>query len=241
MLKNIYSLILKIIDDFKYGSLSNDSIVIFSQEGEELILKRLSDDKDYDFSLNDNKFYIDIGCNDHRRYSNTYYLWNKFNWTGINIDINESMINKMKKNRNNDVNLTGFLSSNIYEKEFTFFYEDALSTSDNNKVNIAKSVGYDVSETKKISSITFDKIISHIPKNNGVGFLNIDIESDEDAIEIIKTFFEKGICPDVICCDFDKKSLDDVKNSKLIEIIQIKNYHFFAKLYNSSFFVKYDS
>lgn len=238
MIKNIYSLILKIIDDFKYGSLSNDSIVIFSQEGEELLLKRISDDKDFKFNLNNNKFYIDIGCNDHIRFSNTYYLWKKFNWTGINIDVNESMINKMKKIRNKDINLTGFLSSDSYEKEFTFFYEDVLSTSDAKKVNLVKSEGYEVSEIKKIPSIKFDELKSCIPKNNDIGFLNIDIESNEDAQKIIKLFFKNEIYPDLICCDFDNKTLNNIKNSKLIEIIQMQKYYFFAKLYNSAFFVK---
>ena len=115
-------------------------------------------------------------------------MWKKFNWTGINIDVNESMINRMKKIRNKDINLTGFLSRDSYEKEFTFFYEDALSTSDSKKVNLVKSEGYEVSETKKISSIKFEELKSYIPKNNDIGFLNIDIESNEEAQEIINYF-----------------------------------------------------
>lgn len=84
--KKVLSKILKIfLSDYRYGQL------VFSQEGEELILSRL-------FGYKTNGYYVDIGCYNPKRFSNTYSFYLN-GWRGINIDANIDTIKLFKKYR----------------------------------------------------------------------------------------------------------------------------------------------
>ena len=58
--------------------LNSHENIYFSQEGEDVILRRIFEDQK-------NGFYIDIGAHHPKRFSNTYYFYDR-GWEGINID-----------------------------------------------------------------------------------------------------------------------------------------------------------
>lgn len=50
-----------------------------------------------------NGIFLDIGCNDPKIISNTFLLENKFNWTGVLIDIDQNYIDMCTKERSSNV------------------------------------------------------------------------------------------------------------------------------------------
>ena len=48
-----------------------------------------------------NGCYIEIGAGHYKKQNNTYYLENKYNWTGISIDIEQPMVDIFNNNRKN--------------------------------------------------------------------------------------------------------------------------------------------
>lgn len=69
----------------------------YSQEGEDLILKRF-------FSNKEKGFYIDIGAHHPKRFSNTYLFYSK-GWNGINIDAMPGSMRLFNQIRKRDLNL----------------------------------------------------------------------------------------------------------------------------------------
>ena len=86
--------------------------ISYSQCGEDMILKIL-------FGKNKRKgFYVDVGCNNPIQNNNTFKLYLK-GWKGINIDGNQSLIDKCKRLRKRDLCLNEIVSSEI--REIIFF------------------------------------------------------------------------------------------------------------------------
>ena len=66
------------IGEFRDRHIAGFSVRSYSQEGEDMILRRIFGDKRLGF-------YVDVGAHDPRRFSNTYYFY-KRGWRGINIE-----------------------------------------------------------------------------------------------------------------------------------------------------------
>ena len=75
----------------------------FSQANEEKIISEL-------FKKKPKGFYIDVGCYNPRKYSNTALLYKK-GWTGINIDAEKKNLKWFKIFRKRDINLNFFISN----------------------------------------------------------------------------------------------------------------------------------
>jgi len=63
----------------------------YSQEGEDMILRRIFED-------NETGFYVDVGAHHPARFSNTNYFY-KRGWRGLNIDAMPGSMSKFKKYR----------------------------------------------------------------------------------------------------------------------------------------------
>ena len=73
--------------------------------------------------------YIDVGCNHPRKYNNTYLLY-KRGWTGINIDLDETLIKELNIIRKKDHNVQKMVGSlDGEEKEIYYYHErSAINT-----------------------------------------------------------------------------------------------------------------
>ena len=98
----------------KYASLS------YSQEGEDMILKRIFNEKK-------NGFYIDVGAHHPKRFSNTHYFYLK-GWRGINIDAMPSSMKLFNKQRPKDINLEIAISDKKEVLTYYGFNESALNS-----------------------------------------------------------------------------------------------------------------
>lgn len=94
----------------------------YSQEGEDIILRRI-------FECKTNGFYIDVGAHHPKRFSNTYLFYKK-GWNGINIDAMPGSMVLFRKLRSRDINIEAAITNEKREMSFFMFDEPALNTFD---------------------------------------------------------------------------------------------------------------
>ncbi len=154
--------------------------ISFSELGEDLIvLSYFSAEKSCRQYI-----YVDVGAFDPISLSTTLLLYKK-GWRGINIDANSKAIEKFKKLRPKDYNVTAAIS-NCEEKAYYYEYPigaaNRISQLDDNPHSlcneqpIAKTVVYTTTLTKILDSSPFSGC--------NIDYLNIDCEGyDKQVIE----------------------------------------------------------
>lgn len=98
----------------------------FSQEGEDLILKKI-------FERQKKGFYVDVGAHHPFRFSNTYLFYKK-GWRGINLDAMPESMKLFKKYRPRDINLEIPIGESDRELTYHIFNEPALNTFDASRI-----------------------------------------------------------------------------------------------------------
>ena len=152
----------------------------FSQNNEEEILLNLFKDKK-------NGFYVDVGCHHPKRFSNTAALYKK-GWSGINIDPDLTNLKLWNLFRKRDLRLDYFISNKEKEVQYHIFKDKALNGNlKKDRIKILKNLGHKLQKTKKLKTITLDKILkTYRPELNEIDLLDIDVEGyDLDVLKSI--------------------------------------------------------
>ena len=97
-------------------------MVAFSQEGEDLILRRI-------FEGQVGGFYVDVGAHHPSRFSNTFHFY-RHGWRGINIDPNPDAVALFRRVRPEDINLCLGVAEVDGSMPYYLFDEPALNTLD---------------------------------------------------------------------------------------------------------------
>ncbi|TLG77619.1 FkbM family methyltransferase [Methylocystis sp. B8] len=142
----------------------------YSQDGEDMILRRLFEDKACGF-------YVDVGAHHPFRFSNTCYFYRR-GWSGINIDPNPEAIKAFQRDRPSDINVCVGVSDAAGELSFHFFNEPALNTFDAElAVERARLPGYRLLETRSVPVRRLEDLLTaHLPPDKQIDFLSIDVE-----------------------------------------------------------------
>ena len=114
------------------------SIKSYSQEGEDMILRRV-------FENQKTGFYVDVGAHHPFRFSNTYYFY-KQGWQGINIDAMPESMDVFRRFRKRDINIESGVALNDAKIPYFVFKEKALNTFDDVLAQQYKSAGYDAAK-----------------------------------------------------------------------------------------------
>jgi FkbM family methyltransferase len=150
--------------------------VHFSQFGEDAMLAEFLKHKT-------GGFYVDVGCHDPFRYSNTYLLHKLLGWRGINIDADINAIKRFEVERPGDVNLNVGIGLIEGRMSFTTFADGAVNTFDaalaaRQKVNFGEPRLVDVS-VRRLSAVLSESL----PPETEVDYLNVDCEGlDEEVL-----------------------------------------------------------
>ncbi|GAB4401192.1 MAG: hypothetical protein OHK0053_23580 [Microscillaceae bacterium] len=223
-IKAIKSLILG--DTF---SKKNDFINLsFSQEGEDLIIKRYFEGKKTEL------FYVDAGAHHPFRYSNTAIFY-KTGSRGINIDADIDAIELFFKERPRDINIHSGVGLKEGSQKFYEFKEKALSTFSPEIYQERVDKGFAINRIVNVSIQSIEKILSGINLNLEIDFLNIDIEGFD--FEALQSNNWDKYRPKLILIeirDFDPENLTD----RVSNFLRSKNYRFYAKTVKTVFFEK---
>lgn len=234
MLKKLIKLILSknTIDklvDMKNNYFNGYSLRSYSQEGEDMILRRLLERQTAGF-------YVDVGAHHPKRFSNTYFFYNK-GWRGINIDAMPNSMKLFKKIRPRDINIEKPISDKKEILTYYAFNEPALNGFSKELSEQRDGQGnYFIQFTKDIETATLEEILDeNLPRQQEIDFLSIDVEG-LDYMVLKSNNFEK-YKPKVILIEILGSSLADIDNHEISKFLKKQNYSMYAKAVNTIFFV----
>ena len=142
----------------------------FSQEGEEIILRRF-------FNYKNTGFYVDIGAYHPQKFSNTYKLYT-LGWRGINIDATPNSMLAFNNLRPKDINIQEAIAEHAQTIKFFQFDEGALNTFDASKALKIEAGGqYKLVNTHLIKTKKLSEILDlNISPGQTIDFFSIDVE-----------------------------------------------------------------
>jgi FkbM family methyltransferase len=234
-IKNIIKIILsakvkKFISGLKNNYLDGYSLKSYSQEGEDMILRRL-------FENQATGFYVDVGAHHPKRFSNTYFFYKK-GWRGINIDAMPNSMNLFNKIRARDINIEKPVSDEKQVLTYYAFNESALNGFSKELSEERDGKGtYFIEFTKDIETVTLEKILdSNLPENQQIDFLSIDVEG-LDLIVLKSNNFDK-YKPKVILIEVLGSRLSDIESNEITSYLRNKEYVVYAKAVNTVIFIQ---
>lgn len=209
------------------------SIKSYSQEGEDMILRRIFDKKK-------NGFFVDVGAYHPKKFSNTYYFY-KLGWKGINIDAMPGSMKKFNPIRKRDINLEIPVSSKKQTLTYYAFNEPALN-SFNKELSYSRNGkdGYKIIFEKDIETFTLSEILDkYLPKEiKEIDFMSIDVETFD--FDVLKSNNWDKYKPLIVLIEDLYFRINDLSTSQIYGFLKDFNYDFFAKTVNTHFFKRND-
>lgn len=197
----------------------------FSQHGEDFLLHQL-------FDNSKNGFFVEVGCIDGRRFSNTLFF-EEMGWKGICVEAHSDYIQWLSENRPSSHIVHAAVGENDAEQvEFFANSRGSLSTLDKTKENeFAANYGAYFSgfEVQKIPMMTLNTIFSKLGVDH-IDFLSIDIEGSE--VQALKGMDLQRFRPTVMVLESDSKS----QKAQMEDILLPAGYHFITSLSENLFY-----
>ncbi|NIG54440.1 FkbM family methyltransferase [Chitinophaga sp. Cy-1792] len=220
--KNITkSLVTRLFPKLRY------SVLAYSSEGEDLILKRIFDEKK-------DGVYVDVGAHHPFRFSNTYLFYKK-NWRGINIDPRPGTMALFNKHRPGDTNLEMGVSREPQHLTYSIFNEPALNTFSEERVReYTQKECYKVIDSKKIETMPLAAILDRHLKSTTIDFMTIDVEGMD--LEVLRSNNWHKYRPAIVLVESTPYELEKGNNSELLKFMDQKGYGLFAKTFYTYFF-----
>ena len=199
--------------------------IYFSEQGEDILLERYIGKKD--------GFYVDIGAYHPDRVSSTKKFYLK-GWSGINIDPNPVTIKQFLKKRGRDININVGVADIDSELDFYFISaESTCNTFDKDRYETEYRLNGEEASILKIKVTPINNILEkHLPTNQHIDFINLDVESYEMKILTAFDFAKYG--PDYFLIE-DLTFLDanvdfmDFSKSPLYQLMKQNGYIVAAK------------
>lgn len=203
--------------------------ISYSQEGEDLILLRIHEDKKFGF-------YVDIGAHHPHRFSNTY-LFYKRGWRGIVVDPLPSMAPKFAKHRPRDIAVQRGVAANPAMLKYYLFNDGALNTFDE---SLAKkrleNPRWQLVSVADIECVTLTQIFNdYLPKNvDVIDILSVDIEGYD--LDVLRSNDWSRYRPETVVVECLDSSLETINTDPVAVFMRTVGYSFFAKAFNSVIF-----
>jgi len=206
------------------------AIKSYSQEGEDMILKRIFEGEKAV------GFYIDVGAHHPKRFSNTYYFY-KRGWSGINIDAKPGCMKIFKKIRLRDINLEFAISNKRQNLIYYCFNEPALNGfSKTLSIERNKKEEYKIIDEIKIETLTLAEVLdAYLPSNTTIDFLSVDVEGLD--FQVLASNDWSKYKPNVVLVEDLNFSFDSPDNSKIYKLLIDKDYQLVAKTMNTVFYI----
>ncbi len=204
----------------------------YSQEGEDLVINRLTQGKQ-------NGFYIEIGCHHPFRFSNTYFLYRN-GWKGICIDPLPGTKKLFNKWRPRDITLEMGISETASTLEYYMFNEPALNTfnadlaHERNKLN-----EYKIIDVKKIATNTLETILENLKITKEIDLFSIDVEGFD--LEVLKSNNWSKFKPKIIIVECLTADLLHLQNDEICKFLQMQGYQPYAKTGYSVIFTQQET
>lgn len=198
----------------------------YSQEGEDMILRRI-------FEKQKQGFYIDIGAHHPKRFSNTYFFYQR-GWRGINIDAMPDSMKPFNKIRPKDINIEKPISSKKEVLTYYIFNEPAINSFSKDLSEYRNNADnpYYIVDTKSIETSSLEETLDkNMPQNQIIDFMSIDVEG-LDFMVLKSNNFEK-YKPKVILIEILSDSLEEILDNEITTFMFSNSYKVYAKAANT--------
>lgn len=203
-----------------------ESFVSYSQFGEDTLIQNLLD-------LNVKGYYVDVGCNEPIRYSNTWQLYLK-GWKGLAIDANRNLIEQFAATRPRDTAVTAAISSKSENVDFFFSRESHLVSGIGKSTDTPWQRLEQNSDVVRYRTSRLDEILAQHNTPCDFDFLNIDTEGNER--DVLISLDLSTYRPRLICVEIHKLCLDSLNESDVVSLLYQHNYQLVAYAKPSAFF-----
>lgn len=210
--------------------MENKGKLIYSQEGEDIIIERI-------LGIKDAGYYIDVGAFEPKKFSNTYYFYKK-GWRGINIEPNPDKFSLFNEQRKKDINLNIAISDSESELDYYRFKVSAYNTFVKQRYqevmdkNRSEYLGKVKIKTYKLSKI----LDEYLPKDKHIDFLSIDTEGLE--VDVLKSNDWSKYKPELIVIEIVSDSIHSIFETQAHEMLYQLGYIFSAKTFNTCFYLR---
>jgi FkbM family methyltransferase len=142
--------------------------------------------------------YLDVGAYHPLEGNNTYLLYKKKNWRGVNIDVNPLSIKLFQRSRKGDLNINSAISN---KKGVTaFYFRKKINMLNTLNKKIAKLQFKNGFQKKQIKTNTLNNILRESKYvNKKIDFFNLDVEGHE--LQVLKSINLKKYKPTLICVE----------------------------------------
>lgn len=199
----------------------------YSQEGEDMILRRI-------FQERTDGFYVDVGAYHPKHLSNTYYFYRR-GWCGINIDAMPGSMELFRQMRTRDINIEAAIAIDNLERSFYIFNGRALNTLDVQLAAQRTNGEIHVVETRKVKTRRLDDILTEwLPAGRQIQFMSIDVEGFD--LEVLKSNNWSLFRPELILVEAWDLDLTKSETHPLVKYLAQQNYALTGKAYSTAFF-----
>ena len=231
---NIFKLVKELIKLFEERVfLKIQSNFSFSQEGEDVLLKRIL------WNI-DNGFFVDIGAYHPWQYSNTFLFYRK-GWKGINIDAKPGSMKEFNLLRPRDINLEIAVGSESEKIKFFMFNEPGLNTFCEQTARSRDGLNhYKLIDTCEVKMSKLEDILDqYMPVDvKEISFMTIDVEDFEYEV-LCSNNWDKYSPRLIIIEQLGLYELNSVYETKTAKLLISKGYRIFSKLKNSIVYLKF--
>lgn len=204
------------------------AIKSYSQEGEDMILRRMFEDKA-------TGFYVDVGAHHPRRFSNTYYFYRR-GWRGVNVEPNPDALAIFQSVRKRDINLQCGVA--LAEQSLTYykFDEPALNTFDETLVdNRLAQTDYQLVEKITVPVRRLAKLFDEVlPRDQRIDFMTVDVEGFD--LQVLQSNDWEKYRPAVVLAEALSTTMEDFQSNEIVMYMTSQGYRCFGKTYNTWFF-----
>ena len=199
----------------------------YSQEGEDILLKRIFGDQK-------TGFYVDVGAHHPKRFSNTCYFYDQ-GWKGINIDPLPGSMKIFQKFRPRDTNLEIAISEKEQNLTYYMFNEPALNGFSKSISEGRQNEQYRIESTIPVPSFPLSKILDkHLPSNQKINFLSVDVEGFD--LTVLTSNDWQKYSPEVVLVEVLDTSLKKLEKDPVYSYMVSLGYTLFAKLVHTCIF-----
>ena len=214
-------------NSFYYLYLKSHAGTYYSQEGEDILLRRIFGDQI-------KGFYVDVGAHHPKRFSNTCYFYDR-GWEGINIDALPGSMKVFQKFRPRDTNLEIAISEKEQNLTYYMFNEPALNGFSKSISDERKNEQYHIEATINVPSFPLSKILdTYLPSGQIINFLSVDVEGLD--LKVLASNDWDKYRPKIILVEVLENSLNTIVNDPVYKYLIDQKYILFAKLVHTCIF-----
>jgi FkbM family methyltransferase len=214
----------------KYELLDGHARRSFSQEGEDLILARM-----LEFESGVPRFYVDVGANHPKRYSNTYAFYGR-GWSGIAIEPDPGLARLFATRRPRDRVIAAGIAESSGELTYHRFSDPAMNTFDSVLAAEREKDGrWELLERSIVPVRTLASVLSeHVENGDGIGFMSVDVEGFDLAV--LRSNDWQRFRPRIVMAESLQARLGDIARCPIHALMAGHGYEIVAKAHFTCFY-----